>query len=80
MKIEKKNYPKGDSATSGDIIIDGDRYLLIGWDYVKQNAITIDLSETTNNVRIYNSDDEIRTKYKNNRIIKACDIVLSFNN
>ena len=78
MEIKKKNYPKGDSATGGDIIIDGDRYLLIGWDYVKQKAITIDLTETTNNVRIYNSGDEIRDKYKNNRIIKAHDIVLSF--
>jgi hypothetical protein len=79
MEIKKKNYPKGDLVTSGDIIIDGDSYLLVGWDYVKQKAITIDLSETTNNVRIYNNGDEIRTKYKNNRIIKACDIVLSFN-
>lgn len=78
MEIKKKNYPKGDLATSGDIIIDGDRYLLIGWDYVKQKAITIDLTETTNNVSIYNSSDEIRDKYKNNRIIKAHDIVLSF--
>lgn len=64
MEIKKKNYPKGDLVTSGDIIIDGDSYLLVGWDYVKQKAITIDLSETTNNVRIYNSGDEIRTKYK----------------
>lgn len=79
MEIKKKNYPKGDLVTSGDIIIDGDSYLLVGWDYVKQKAITIDLSETTNNVRIYNNGDEIRAKYKNNRIIKACDIVLSFN-
>ena len=78
MEIKKKNYPKGDLATSGDIIIDGDSYLLIGWDYIKQKAITIDLTETTNNVRIYNSGDEIREKYKNNEIIKACDIVLSF--
>ena len=78
MEIKKKNYPKGDLATSGNIIIDGDRYLLIGWDYIKQKAITIDLTETTNNVRIYNSGDEIRDKYKNNRIIKAHDIVLSF--
>ena len=78
MEIKKKNYPKGDLATSGDIIIDGDSYLLIGWDYVRQKAITINLSETTNNVRIYNSGDEIRAKYKDNRIIKAHDIVLSF--
>jgi hypothetical protein len=78
VEIKKKNYPKGNLATSGDIIIDGDSYLLIGWDYVKQKAITIDLTETTNNVRIYNSGDEIREKYKNNEIIKACDIVLSF--
>ena len=78
MEIKKKNYPKGDLATSGDIIIDGDRYLLIGWDYVKQKAITIDLTETTNNVRTYNSTDEIRDKYKDNRIIKSHDIVLSF--
>lgn len=78
MEIKKKYYPKGNLATSGDIIIDGDSYLLIGWDYVKQKAITIDLAETTNNVRIYNSSDEIREKYKNNEIIKAYDIVLSF--
>ena len=60
MEIKKKNYPKGDLVTSGDIIIDGDSYLLVGWDYVKQKAITIDLSETTNNVRIYNNGDEIK--------------------
>ena len=34
MEIKKKNYPKGDLATSGDIIIDGDSYLLIGWEYI----------------------------------------------
>ena len=78
MEIKKKNYPKGNSATGGDIIIDGDSYLLIGWDYVRQKAITIDLTETTNNVRIYDSIDEIIDKYKNNRIIKAHDVVLSF--
>lgn len=78
MEIKKKDYPKGNLASSGDIIIDEDSYLLIGWDYVKQKAITIDLNETTNNVRIYDSSDEIRDKYKNNRIIKAWDIVLSF--
>ena len=78
MEIKKKNYPKGDSATDGDIIIDGNSYLLIGWDYVKQKAITIDLTETTNNVRIYNSIDEIIDEYKYNQIIKAHDIVLSF--
>lgn len=78
MEIKKKNYPKGDSATGGDIIIDGNSYLLIGWDYVKQKAITIDLTETTNNVRIYNSIDEIIDEYKYNQIIKARDIVLSF--
>lgn len=78
MEIKKKNYPKGDSATGGDIIIDGISYLLIGWDYVRQKAITIDLTETTNNVRIYNSIDEIIDKYKYNQIIKAHDIVLSF--
>lgn len=78
MEIKKKNYPKGNSATGGDIIIDGNSYLLIGWDYVRQKAITIDLTETTNNVRIYNSIDEIIDKYRDNRIIKAHDIVLSF--
>ena len=78
MEIKKKNYPKGDSATGGDIIIDGNSYLLIGWDYIRQKAITIDLTETTNNVRIYDSIDEIIDKYKDNRIIKAHDIVLSF--
>lgn len=78
MEIKKKNYPKGSSATGGDIIIDGDSYLLIGWDYIRQKAITIDLTETTNNVRIYDSIDEIIDKYRHNRIIKAHDIVLSF--
>ena len=78
MEIKKKNYPKGNSATGGDIIIDGNSYLLIGWDYIRQKAITIDLTETTNNVRIYNSIDEIIDKYRDNRIIKAHDIVLSF--
>lgn len=78
MEIKKKNYPKGDSATGGDIIIDGNSYLLIGWDYIRQKAITIDLTETTNNVRIYNSIDEIIDEYKYNQIIKAHDIVLSF--
>lgn len=78
MEIKKKNYPKGNSATGGDIIIDGDSFLLIGWDYIRQKAITIDLTETTNNVRIYDSIDEIIDKYKDNRIIKAHDIVLSF--
>ena len=78
MEIKKKNYPKGNSATGGDIIIDGDAYLLIGWDYIRQKAITIDLTETTNNVRIYDSIDEIIDEYRDNRIIKAHDIVLSF--
>ena len=78
MEIKKKNYPKGDSATDGDIIIDGNSYLLIGWDYIRQKAITIDLTETTNNVRIYDSIDEIIDEYKYNQIIKAHDIVLSF--
>ena len=78
MEIKKKNYPKGNSATGGDIIIDGDSYLLIGWDYIRQKAITIDLTETTNNVRIYDSIDEIIDKYRDNRIIKAHDVVLSF--
>ena len=78
MEIKKKNYPKGSSATGGDIIIDGNSYLLIGWDYIRQKAITIDLTETTNNVRIYNSIDEIIDEYKYNQIIKAHDIVLSF--
>lgn len=78
MEIKKKNYPKGDSATDGDIIIDGNSYLLIGWDDIKQKAITIDLTETTDNVRIYDSINEIRDEYKYNQIIKAHDIVLSF--
>ncbi len=78
MEIKKKNYPKGDSATNGDIILDGDSYLLIGWDYIRQRPITIDLAETTDNVIIYDSFDEIIDKYKNNRIIKAHDIILSF--
>lgn len=78
MEIKKKNYPKGSSATGGDIIIDGNSYLLIGWDYIRQKAITIDLTEITNNVRIYDSIDEIIDKYRDNRIIKSHDIVLSF--
>lgn len=78
MEIKKKTYPKGDSATDGDIIIDGDRYLLIGWDDFRQKAITIDLTETTNNVRMYDNINEIRDDYKYNQIIKAHDIVLSF--
>ncbi len=78
MEIKKKNYPKGSSATDGDIIIDGNSYLLIGWDDIKQKAITIDLTETTDNVRIYDSINEIRDEYKYNQIIKAHDIVLSF--
>ena len=78
MEIKKKNYPKGDSATGGDIIIDGNSYLLIGWDYIRQKAITIDLTETTDNVRIYDSINEIRDEYKYSQIIKAHDIVLSF--
>ena len=78
MEIKKKNYPKGDSATDGDIIIDGDSYLLIGYDYIKQKAITIDLTETTDNVRIYDNINEIRDEYRHNQIIKANEIVLSF--
>ena len=78
MEIKKKNYPKGYSATDGDIIIDGDSYLLIGYDYIKQKAITIDLTETTDNVRIYDNINEIRDEYRHNIIIKANEIVLSF--
>lgn len=78
MEIRKKEYPNGSLAMCGDIIIDGDSYLLIGWDCHEQKAITIDLNETSNNVRIYNSTNEIRDKYKDNRIIHASDIILSF--
>lgn len=79
MKVVEKEYPTGKNAMCGDIIITNeDEYLLIGWDYHTQKAITIDVKQTTNNVRIYNSKDEIRDKYKDCRVIPAGEITLSF--
>ena len=79
MEIKMKDYLKKNSVTGGDIIVDGDSYLLIGLDYTKQKAITIDLNKTTDNVRIYDSIEEIRDKYKNNRVIKSGNMVLILN-
>lgn len=63
----------------GDIIISNDNeYLLIGWDYHTQQAITIDLKKTTNNVRIFENTDKIREKYKNCKLIPSGKITLTF--
>ena len=79
MKIVEKQYPTGEYAGCGDIIIsNNDEYLLIGWDYHTQKAITIDVKQTTNNVRIYDDMNEIREKYVNCRVIPAGEITLSF--
>ena len=79
MKIIEKQYPTGQYAHCGDIIISNEgEYLLIGWDYHTQQAITIDLKKATNNVRIYNDTDEIRNKYKDCRVIPSGEITLSF--
>ena len=79
MKIVEKQYPIGKHASCGDIIIsNNDEYLLIGWDYHSQKAITIDVKQATNNVRIYEDIDEIREKYKDCRAIPAGEITLSF--
>ena len=79
MKVIEKEYPTGKYATCGDIIISNDNeYLLIGWDYHTQQAITIDLKKTSNNVRIYKDTDEIREKYKNCKLIPSGEITLSF--
>ena len=72
MKIIEKEYPTGKNAMCGDIIITNDNeYLLIGWDYHSQKAITIDIKKTTNNVRIFEYVEEIREKYANCRVITA---------
>ena len=79
MKIVEKEYPTGQYAHCGDIIISNEgEYLLIGWDYHTQQAITIDVKQTTNNVRIYNDTDEIRNKYKDCRVIPSGEITLNF--
>ena len=79
MKIIEKRYPTGKNANCGDIIISNDgEYLLIGWDYHSQQAITIDLKKTTNNIRIFEDTEEIREKYKDCRAIPAGKITLSF--
>lgn len=79
MKIIEKKYPIGEHAMCGDIIISNDNeYLLIGWDYHTQQAITIDLKKTTNNVRIFENIDEIREKYKNCKLIPSGKITLTF--
>ena len=79
MKIIEKYYPTGKCAGCGDIIVsDEGEYLLIGWDYHSQQAITIDLKKTTNNVRIYKSTEDIRKEYEDCRIIPSGEITLSF--
>ena len=79
MKIVEKEYPTGQYAHCGDIIISNEgEYLLIGWDYHTQQAITIDLKKTTNNVVIYEDTDEIRNKYKDCRVIPSGEITLNF--
>lgn len=79
MKIIEKKCPIGEYAMCGDIIISNDNeYLLIGWDYHTQQAITIDLKKTTNNVRIFENTDEIREKYKNCKLIPSGKITLTF--
>ena len=79
MKIIEKEYPTGKYAMCGDIIISNDdEYLLIGWDYHTQQAITIDLKKTSNNVRIYKDTDVIREKYKNCKLIPSGEITLNF--
>ena len=79
MKVIEKQYPVGKHASCGDIIISNkDEYLLIGWDYHSQKAITIDVKQTTNNVRIYDDIDKIREKYKDCRVIPSGEITMSF--
>ena len=79
MKVVEKQYSVGKHASCGDIIISNkDKYLLIGWDYHSQKAITIDVKQTTNNVRIYDYTEEIRKKYANCRVIPAGEITMSF--
>lgn len=79
MEIREKSFPIGEWAMCGDIIVSyNEEYLLIGWDYHTQQAITIDLKKESNNVRIYKDTDEIREKYKTCRVIPRGEIVLSF--
>ena len=79
MKIIEKQYPTGQYASCGDIIISNDdEYILIGWNYHTQQAITIDLKKTTNNVRNFENTEAIRNKYKNCRVIPTGEITLSF--
>ena len=79
MKIVEKEYPTGKNAMCGDIIITNeDEYLLIGWDYHSQKAITIDVKKTTNNVKIFEYVEEIREKYANCRVIPAGEITMTF--
>ena len=53
MKVIEKQYPIGKHASCGDIIIsNNDEYLLIGWDYHSQKAITIDVKQTKKNGEI----------------------------
>ena len=79
MKVIEKQYPIGKHASCGDIIISHEgEYLLIGWDYHTQKAITIDVKKTTNNVRIYDGTDDIGIKYKDCRVIPSGEITLSF--
>ena len=79
MKIIEKEYPTGKNAMCGDIIITNDNeYLLIGWDYHSQKAITIDVKKTTNNVKIFEYVEEIREKYANCRVIPAGEITMTF--
>ena len=81
MKIVEKQYPIGKHASCGDIIITNkDEYLLIGWDYHSQKAITIDVKKTTNNVKIFEYVEEIREKYANCRVIPAGEITMTFLN
>ena len=79
MKVVEKQYPVGKHASCGDIIISNkDEYLLIGWDYHSQKAITIDVKKTTNNVKIFEYVEEIREKYANCRVIPAGEITMTF--
>ena len=79
MKIIEKEYPTGKNAMCGDIIITNeDEYLLIGWDYHSQKAITIDVKKTTNNVKIFEYMNEIREKYANCRVIPAGERTMTF--
>ena len=78
MKVIEKQYPTGEYANCGDIIISHEgEYLLIGWDYHTQQAITIDVKKTTNNVKISEYMNHIREKYANCRQTPAGEITLT---